>query len=73
MTIRVFLLSPLASMKGEHLPTAAMILEGELVEVTAFGVRLRVKRWMDEKGKELTSDPRDLVIPAGKVDHIAYR
>lgn len=73
MNVRLFLQQPLFSMKGDHLPTSAMILEGELVEVNAFGVRLRVKKWMDDKGKELTSEARDLLVPAAKVDHIAYR
>ena len=73
MAVRLFLLQPLASLRGEHLPSTAMILEGDLADVNAFGVRLRVTRWLDEKGKELTAEPRDLLIPAAKVDHVSYR
>ncbi|MSP54924.1 MAG: hypothetical protein EXR69_04865 [Myxococcales bacterium] len=73
MTVRLFLQQPLSSMKGQHLPTSAMILEGELVEVNSLGVRLRVQTWMDDKGKELTAEGLDLLVPAAKVDHIAYR
>lgn len=73
MNVRLFLQQPLNSMKGEHLPTAAMILEGDLVEISAFGVRLQVKKWLDDKGRELTAEGRDLLVPVAKVDHIAYR
>jgi hypothetical protein len=72
MRVRVFLRQSLFSMKGEHLPAAAVILDGDLVEVNALGVRVRVSKWSDEKGRELEGEARDLLIPEAKLDHIAY-
>ncbi len=73
MKVRVFLRQSLFSMKGEHVPAAAAILDGDLVEVNAFGVRVKVNGWFDERGKELTGEPRDLLIPDSKVDHLVYK
>lgn len=72
MRVRVFLRQSLFSMKGEHLPAAAVILDGELVEVNALGARVRVHGWLDEKGKDLEGQPRELLIPEAKLDHLSY-
>ena len=73
MSVRLFLQQPLYSQKGEHPPTAAMVLEGVRSELNAFRLRFQVQKWFDDKGKELTGGPRDLLIPAAKVDHVAYQ
>lgn len=72
MRVRVFLRQSLFSMKGEHLPATAVILDGELVEVNALGARVRVSGWLDEKGKALEGAPRELLIPEAKIDHLSF-
>lgn len=72
MRVRVFLRQPLFVLPGDaHVPPAAMILVGNLGEETPGGVlHLRAEVYLDEKGRLLEGEPRRLLVPVAKIDHM---
>lgn len=71
MRVRVFLRQQLFTLPGtEHVPSAAVILEGTLGEATQLGAVIAVEAFFDDRGRALEAKPVRLVVPAGKIDHV---
>jgi hypothetical protein len=72
MRVRVHLRQPLFVLPGtgSHAPRNASVLEGEVLETTAFGLKMRVSAYFDEAGKALSGDAVTLILPGAKVDHV---
>jgi hypothetical protein len=71
MRARLYLRQSLFSFPGEagHVPAGAAVLEGELLEEGAGGLRIRVQAWFDERGRSLEAAPATLIVPSAKLDH----
>ncbi len=72
MHARVFLRQPLFTLPGAqaHVPTNAVVLEGECTPMEGLGLKVVMASCYDEKGKRLESLPSVLVVSAGKIDHL---
>ena len=71
MRVRVFLRQPLFTLPGaEHVPAAALILDGTLGETSPFGATLSVESYRDERGRALDGKRVRLIVPAAKIDHL---
>jgi hypothetical protein len=72
MRVRVYLRQPLFSLPDAagHAPATAVVLGAELLEQSPGGLKVRVSSWFDEKGRTLQGEPRTLLLPAAKVDHV---
>ena len=72
MHARVFLRQPLFTFPGAqaHVPTSAVVLEGECTPMEGIGLKVVMSACFDEKGKALEVPPLVLVVSAGKIDHL---
>lgn len=72
MRARVFLRQPLFSFPGAqaHVPSAAVVLEGEVNPVEGIGLKVEITHCLDEKGRPLTVTPLTVLVPLDKVDNL---
>jgi len=70
--VTVYLRTSLFTLRGEqaHLPAGAMVLEGEELEGSAGGLRVRVGEARDDRGRSLGTVGLVLRLPWSKIDHV---
>lgn len=71
MRVRLYLNRPLFTLPADgHVPRNVAVVLGTLVEQSAGGFTVRADGWLDEQGRSLGGEPRTLIVPVAKVDHV---
>lgn len=69
--VRVFLSTPLYTVRGqEHVPSDAVIMDGRVTDRVGGGLIVSVDTYADGTGRPLEGAPRNLYLPASKIDHV---
>ena len=69
--VQVFLRSRLFTTREDgHVPSRAVILEGQVIEMQGSAIKITVDTWRNDQGKQIDGENKTLFIPQSKIDHI---
>jgi len=71
-SVIVYLRTSLFNLTGDkaHVPAGAMVLQGEELEGASGGIRLRIERALDDRGRDLGEVGVTVRLPWAKIDHV---